>query len=143
MTMSDGEIVRSYQEAAHPVRQIKVLADLNDCTPAEIREVLKQAGYRFGRGGNPVQDTASPAYLPEEARVAHPDGLPAQGGRSETGSDFMQLLRDELLRLQTRQLEIPRRIEELQAELEQVEQKAKAVAEACRVLDTVYVEVKK
>ena len=38
--MTDGEIQKSYREAAHKRAQVKILADLNVCSTAEIREVL-------------------------------------------------------------------------------------------------------
>lgn len=40
MTMSAEEIVRDYQQAANKQKQIKILADLNCCTPGEIRQIL-------------------------------------------------------------------------------------------------------
>lgn len=62
MTMTNAEIVRHYQEAANKTKDIKVLADLNCCTPADIRAVLAQAGVpgikapvrqRLGMAGKP------------------------------------------------------------------------------------------
>ena len=40
MTMTDAEIVRHYQEAANKTKDIKVLAELNLCAPADIRAIL-------------------------------------------------------------------------------------------------------
>lgn len=42
--MTDGEILRSYKEAKNPNAQIKVLADLNGCRPAEIVNILVGQG---------------------------------------------------------------------------------------------------
>lgn len=44
MQMTNEEIVRSYKEAANKSKQIKVLAELNVCSPGEIRAVLAEAG---------------------------------------------------------------------------------------------------
>ena len=44
---TDEEIVRSYKEARDPKRQINVLADLNECKPQQIRDVLKRAGLKL------------------------------------------------------------------------------------------------
>lgn len=38
--MTPGEIKRSYEQAANPKKQIKVLAELNDCTVGEIEKIL-------------------------------------------------------------------------------------------------------
>jgi len=43
MMMTNEEIVRDYREAANKSKQIKILADLNCCSPSEIRRVLAQA----------------------------------------------------------------------------------------------------
>ena len=42
--MTDGEILRSYKTAKNPAAQIKVLAELNSCKPAEIVNVLISQG---------------------------------------------------------------------------------------------------
>ena len=44
MQMTDDEIVRHYREARNKAKDITVLADLNDCKPKEIREILIKAG---------------------------------------------------------------------------------------------------
>ena len=44
MQMTDDEIVRHYREARNKAKDIPVLADLNDCKPKEIREILIRAG---------------------------------------------------------------------------------------------------
>lgn len=47
LVWTDGEIVRSYQEAKDQSKQIHVLADLNACKPAVIRDILKRNGQRM------------------------------------------------------------------------------------------------
>ena len=44
MQMTDDEIVRHYREARNKAKDIPILADLNDCKPKEIREILIKAG---------------------------------------------------------------------------------------------------
>lgn len=44
MTMSNEEIIRDYNQASNKSKQIRILADLNCCSPGEIRKVLAQAG---------------------------------------------------------------------------------------------------
>lgn len=44
MTMTDGEIVASYRQAAHPRKQIQILAELNNCGPDKIKNILRAAG---------------------------------------------------------------------------------------------------
>lgn len=45
MQMDAGEICRSYAAAKDKNDQIKVLADLNDCSTQEILDVLTGGGY--------------------------------------------------------------------------------------------------
>ena len=44
---TDDEIVTSYLQAANQKKQISVLADLNACKDADIRDVLTRAGIRI------------------------------------------------------------------------------------------------
>lgn len=44
LSMSESEIVASYRQAAKPVAQITVLADLNACSKERIEEILREAG---------------------------------------------------------------------------------------------------
>lgn len=43
LPMTAGEIVNSYRQAAHPKKQIKVLADLNACSKETILGILQSA----------------------------------------------------------------------------------------------------
>lgn len=40
--MTDFEICKSYREAKNPVGQLKILAELNACSQADIEEILKR-----------------------------------------------------------------------------------------------------
>lgn len=44
MNMTNGEIVREYRQAAKPMNQIKILADLNGCSNKDIARILIEAG---------------------------------------------------------------------------------------------------
>lgn len=44
MWMNDSEIALSYKRASNPKTQIKILAELNLCSKAEIEEILIKAG---------------------------------------------------------------------------------------------------
>lgn len=47
LPMTAGEIVASYRQAARPRAQIKVLAELNVCSPERILEVLAAEGVQL------------------------------------------------------------------------------------------------
>ncbi len=40
MQMTEEEIRKSYKQAKHPQRQIRILAELNDCTEEDIEAIL-------------------------------------------------------------------------------------------------------
>jgi hypothetical protein len=44
MQMSDGEILTSYRQAKDKSKQVQILADLNDCTIADIIRILIARG---------------------------------------------------------------------------------------------------
>lgn len=78
MTMTDGEIVASYRQAAHPRKQIQILAELNNCGPDKIKAIIKEAGIslepnRKKKGSETVEQeiieaaSVTPAPKPEEA----------------------------------------------------------------------------
>ena len=65
MNMTNEEIVTSFIQAKHPLKQIGVLAVLNACEKSEIVEILKEAGVRLpgnykpkGKGGEPERASA-------------------------------------------------------------------------------------
>lgn len=59
--MSKSEIVSSYQRAADPKEQVKILAQLNACEKSEIIDVLTEAGVYVGKS-------------PSEKKVRHRAG---------------------------------------------------------------------
>lgn len=52
MQMTDNEIVRSYQHAKNRTKQISILAELNACSKAEIRDILEKNGEEVPHYGN-------------------------------------------------------------------------------------------
>ena len=63
MQMTKEEIIKNYKEAKAPSKQISILAQLNCCDAAEIREILKEAGvlrkYERKRNAEPVKSKAA------------------------------------------------------------------------------------
>ena len=45
MQMDEGEIVREFKAAANKSEQIKILADLNECSKRQIVEILQKNGF--------------------------------------------------------------------------------------------------
>lgn len=52
MMMSDEEIVKSYKESKYPPKQVAILAELNACSTAKIRQILKDGGVELTIGGH-------------------------------------------------------------------------------------------
>lgn len=57
MWMTSGEICREYQQPKDKVMQIDILADLNICSKAEIRDILSQQGIRVKATGRVYNTT--------------------------------------------------------------------------------------
>lgn len=47
MVMSKADIVREYNQAKQPLKQIGILADQNQTTKQEIAEILREAGAKL------------------------------------------------------------------------------------------------
>ena len=52
MQMTEAEIVRSYQHAENRTKQISILAELNACSKAEIRDIREKNGEEVPHYGN-------------------------------------------------------------------------------------------
>ena len=63
MCMTENEIYREYRQAKHRNRQIRILADLNECSTAEIEAVI--AKYE-------KQNEVAPVSVPDESPPAEP-----------------------------------------------------------------------
>ena len=90
MTMTDAEIVRHYQEAANKSKDIKVLAELNLCAPADIRAILAAAGVP---GGKPPHGRIYDRI--ETILAALPPDMP-EATRQEAGNLLLGLFADYL-----------------------------------------------
>lgn len=66
MHMTNGDIVKSYKEAKEKKKQIEILAQLNACPVATIREILVSEGVQFP-GPKPKKPESSTAETPAEA----------------------------------------------------------------------------
>ena len=65
MNMTDSEIIRDYKEASNKVKQIGILADMNECKKGRIIEILLAHGVDIpGNFKKPVE-TAVPVIKPE------------------------------------------------------------------------------
>lgn len=61
MYMSNAEIVSDYRQAKAPMKQIAILADMNQCDRKEIIEILREAGCDL-----PKQYQKKPKETPKE-----------------------------------------------------------------------------
>ena len=80
LAWTDEEIVKSYQGALFPARQIGVLAELNNCEQDDIRAVLRRNGIKLRRHKSKKMQTTDWAKLrraegfPPNCRVVLDDG---------------------------------------------------------------------
>lgn len=88
LPMTDGEIITSYRQAASPLKQIRILADLNGCTSGDICIILEEAGLKipgqFGPKGKkkdpeiqePAPEKAAEEAAPAKAAAEAPEKAP-------------------------------------------------------------------
>ena len=118
--LNKAEIVRNFREAKDKAKQIKIMADLNECGVSDIKAVLLEAGF------------------PEEElrlRKARAVPAPAKPPKNQSRlSSAMACLRDEAERLKKREAEIPGIIAALQAEFDSIAAKRAAIEKATAVL---------
>ena len=60
MQMSHFEIFQSYRQAAEPVKQVKILAELNNTTIEDINEILKAQGVDYRKLPRPRKNKKAP-----------------------------------------------------------------------------------
>lgn len=68
MEMSQGDIVRSYREAADKKAQVKILADLNVCSQREIIEILIANGVKAQELPRQRKKNKAPAEIVREVK---------------------------------------------------------------------------
>lgn len=118
MTMTNDEIVCSFNNAAKPAAQVRILADLNGCPEEKIRKILVSGGV-------------DPRRLPR-ARGAQPSEKTGSGG------GILQQVEKEMQRLELRKAQIDELIEKLQLERQQIDPKLQALNQAKRALQEAY-----
>lgn len=79
MQMTNGEIVKSYKEAKEKKKQIEILAQLNACPIANIREILISEGVQFP--GPKPKKAEEKAEAPEEPKESK---IPEESPKSES-----------------------------------------------------------
>ena len=53
MEMEQREILMMYRDAKYKLKQIKILADLNECEQSEIADILREAGCELPKRFRP------------------------------------------------------------------------------------------
>lgn len=114
MVISAEEIVRDYSQAANKQKQIKILADLNCCTPGEIRQVLFEQGVsgiaapkrirhkvtdaatEHSEDVRPAASSETSVYDQVEAILAALPGNMTEAARVDAGKLLQQLFADYL-----------------------------------------------
>lgn len=79
MIMSNEEICREYREAKTPLKQIRILADENSCSKAEIVTILRGAGLEVPavyRERAEAPSAAAKVPHPSPAGDSFPQGKP-------------------------------------------------------------------
>ena len=105
MQMTETEIVRSYKEAADPAGQIRILAQLNDCSPEKIAQIV-------GLSEVPKLKT----------------------GRKPKARSSVQSVSDQQSSVQDVLENLYQRMDELEIEIREKEAKYKEIATAIKVL---------
>ena len=108
MVMDKGEILRDYKAARHKLEQVKILAELNDCTPAEIVGVIAEQTANkstlsrlIGKYGCEPPIVKKPKHKP-----ANEPAMAVLEDREITVTEAVDRLRRELDELEKRRLEI-------------------------------------
>lgn len=108
MVMDNGEILRDYKAARHKLEQVKILAELNDCTPAEIVGVIAEQTANkstlsrlIGEYGCEPPIVKKPKHKP-----ANEPAMAVLEDREITVTEAVDRLRRELDELDRRQYEL-------------------------------------
>ena len=99
MTMTDEEICRDYRAAAAPMKQIGILADLNQCSKEQIKQILVKGGCELPGNMRPKAKKAPEAAAepePEtEAAVAPMAAMPRRKSVTLVAFDLICELGDD------------------------------------------------
>lgn len=92
MQMSAEEICRDYRQAKDPKAQIRILADLNACSPAHIKKILQEGGEAVAVPGRPakapVQRSIDKAAVEVRAKSMEAPADPAPAPVEKPGHDL-------------------------------------------------------
>ena len=110
-------IIRSFKEAKDRPKQIRILAELNNCKPAAIQAILIEAGYT-------KKDVICRNMNKQPDKPAKPANM----------KDVIATMRKEMEALRARESEIPNRIQALKQEYEAIAGKRSAIETAITAL---------
>lgn len=84
--MTNEEIIRDYKQAAAPVKQIGILADLNQCSRQDIVKILREAGCELPK----LYDKKKVETPEPELAVENPNSLDPR----EVMNDILEVSRE-------------------------------------------------
>lgn len=87
--MTNEEIIRDYKQAAAPMKQIKILAELNQKSTKEIVQILKEAGCELP-GQYDKKPKVEKAVVEPELTVENPNSLDLR----EVMNDILEVSRE-------------------------------------------------
>lgn len=120
-----AEMLREFRTAKEPAKQIKIMADLHQCSVQDIKTALAKEGVAAEEMVLRNRKNTSTAPAPTGS-------APRSGLRSALAA-----LREELGKIEARESEIPQLIAALQSELEGIIAKKTAVNRAIDILSEV------
>ena len=124
--LDKNDIIRSFKEAKDRPKQIRILAELNNCKAAEIQAILIEAGYT-------KKDVICRNMKKQPDKPAQPANM----------KGVIATMRKEMEALHARESEIPQLVEALQLEYEQIAGKRSAIETAITALTDAFLGVGK
>lgn len=102
MTMTKEEICRDYRQAAAPSKQIRILADLNQCDREEIKRILIEGGCKLPGNCTSTKKTKSKNVtlaVGDPDKSAKTDTVPQklQGAKSDAGKLQLSVVPPEII----------------------------------------------
>ena len=86
--MTNEEIIRDYKQAAAPMKQIGILADLNQCSRQDIVKILREAGCELPKLYD--KKKVEKAVAEPELAVENPNSLDLR----EVMNDILEVSRE-------------------------------------------------
>ena len=107
MVMDKGGILRNYKAARHKLEQVKILAELNDCTPAEIVGVIAEQTANKSTLSRLIGEYGcEPPIVKPKHKPANEPAMAVLEDREITVTEAVDRLRRELDELDRRQYEL-------------------------------------